>query len=45
LRAIAVAKMEGHGHEEIAARLGCAPRTVQRKLGRIRSLWSGEVPS
>jgi hypothetical protein len=40
LRAIALAKMEGYGHEEIAARLGCAPRTVQRKLGRIRSLWS-----
>ena len=45
LQAIAVAKMEGHGHEEIAERLGCAPRTVQRKLGRIRSLWSREVPS
>jgi DNA-directed RNA polymerase specialized sigma24 family protein len=45
LRAIALAKMEGHGHEEIAERLGCAPRTVQRKLGRIRSLWSREVPS
>jgi DNA-directed RNA polymerase specialized sigma24 family protein len=37
--------MEGQGHEEIAARLGCAARTVQRKLGRIRSLWSREVPS
>jgi DNA-directed RNA polymerase specialized sigma24 family protein len=45
LRAIALAKMEGRDHEEIAARLGCAPQTVQRKLGRIRSLWSPEVPS
>jgi hypothetical protein len=45
LRAVALARMEGYGHEEIAERLGCAPRTVQRKLGRIRSLWSREVPS
>jgi DNA-directed RNA polymerase specialized sigma24 family protein len=45
LRAIALAKMEGYGTEEIAARLDCAPRTVQRKLGRIRSLWSREVLS
>jgi hypothetical protein len=45
LRTLAVARMAGHGHEEIAARLGCAPRTVQRKLGRIRGLWFREVPS
>jgi hypothetical protein len=32
LQAIALAKMDGHGHEDIAARLGCAPRTVQCKL-------------
>jgi DNA-directed RNA polymerase specialized sigma24 family protein len=45
LRAIALGKMEGQSNEEIAGRLGCAPRTVQRKLGRIRSLWGREVAS
>jgi DNA-directed RNA polymerase specialized sigma24 family protein len=40
LRAIAVWKMEGYTNEEIAARLGCVPRTVERKLRVIRSIWS-----
>src|SRR5262249_30743232 len=39
LRSVAVWKMEGFAVEEIAARLGCAPRTVERKLRRIRGLW------
>jgi DNA-directed RNA polymerase specialized sigma24 family protein len=39
LRSIAVWKMEGYSNEEIAARLGCVPRTVERKLGLIRTLW------
>jgi DNA-directed RNA polymerase specialized sigma24 family protein len=39
LRSIAVWKMEGYGNEEIAARLGCVLRTVERKLAAIRSLW------
>src|SRR5262245_20926781 len=39
LRNIAVWKMEGHTTEEIAVRLDCAPRTVERKLRLIRSLW------
>jgi DNA-directed RNA polymerase specialized sigma24 family protein len=43
LRSVALAKMEGHTNEEIAARLGCVPRTVERKLRVIRSLWSQEV--
>ena len=43
LRSIALWKMEGHGNDEIAAQLGCAPRTVARKLRRIRALWSQEV--
>jgi DNA-directed RNA polymerase specialized sigma24 family protein len=42
LRAIALAKMEGRTVEQIAARLGCAPRTVERKLRMIRSLWEQE---
>ena len=41
LRAVALWKMEGHTVEEIAARLGCVPRTVERKLRAIRELWEG----
>jgi hypothetical protein len=36
--------MEGYGNEEIAAKLGCVPRTVERKLRLIRNLWAGEIP-
>jgi DNA-directed RNA polymerase specialized sigma24 family protein len=36
---IAAWKLEGYAHEEIAARLGCSVRSVDRKLGVIRSLW------
>jgi DNA-directed RNA polymerase specialized sigma24 family protein len=39
LRAVALGKMEGHSNEEIAAKLGCVERTVERKLGLIRGLW------
>jgi DNA-directed RNA polymerase specialized sigma24 family protein len=39
LRAVALHKMEGYTVDEIAAKLGCAPRTVARKLGLIRGLW------
>jgi DNA-directed RNA polymerase specialized sigma24 family protein len=44
LRSIAVWKMEGHTTEEIAARLGCVPRTVERRLRLIRDIWSREEP-
>jgi RNA polymerase sigma factor (sigma-70 family) len=40
LRMLAVARMEGYTTEELAERLGVAPRTVERKLHRIRELWS-----
>ena len=40
LRTIALWKMEGYANEEIAAKLGCVPRTVERKLRVIRSIWS-----
>jgi DNA-directed RNA polymerase specialized sigma24 family protein len=40
LQAVAVWKMEGYTNEEIAAKLGCVPRTVERKLRVIRSIWS-----
>ncbi len=39
---VAVWKMEGYSNKEIAAKLGCVPRTVERKLGLIRTLWSQE---
>lgn len=42
LRAVALRKMEGCTVEEIAAGLGCAPRTAARKLALIRKLWEKE---
>ncbi len=42
LRAVALWKMEGYTNEEIATRLGCVPRTVDRKLRAIRALWEQE---
>src|SRR5207244_11198064 len=43
LRAIALWKMEGYTTAEIAAKQDCAPRTLERKLQRIRSLWAKEI--
>jgi DNA-directed RNA polymerase specialized sigma24 family protein len=43
LRAVAVWKMEGYSTAEIAARLGCVTRTVERKLQLIRAVWAQEV--
>jgi DNA-directed RNA polymerase specialized sigma24 family protein len=43
LRRIALWKAEGYTNQEIAARLDCVPRTVERKLGRIRLLWKHEL--
>jgi DNA-directed RNA polymerase specialized sigma24 family protein len=42
LRSVAVWKMEGHTNEEIAARLGCAVPTVERRLRMIRKCWDGK---
>jgi DNA-directed RNA polymerase specialized sigma24 family protein len=42
LRSVALWRMEGDTVEEIAARLGCVPRTVERKLRAIRRLWGEE---
>jgi DNA-directed RNA polymerase specialized sigma24 family protein len=41
LRAIALWKMEGYTNAEIAAKLGCIERTVERKLRMIRRIWEG----
>jgi DNA-directed RNA polymerase specialized sigma24 family protein len=43
LRTLVVLKLEGHANEEIADKLGCALRTVERKLALIRGLWEKEV--
>ena len=43
LRQIALWKVEGYTNEEIAARLDCVPRTVERKVRRIRLLWQQEL--
>lgn len=39
LRTIAVMKLEGYSTEEIAAKLECSTRTVERKLSLIREQW------
>ena len=44
LAQIAVWKMEGYTDIEVAQRLGCATRTVERKLQRIREKWSRDLP-
>jgi RNA polymerase sigma factor (sigma-70 family) len=43
LRTLAVWKTEGWTNEEIAARLGCVTRTVERKLRLIRTIWEQEL--
>jgi DNA-directed RNA polymerase specialized sigma24 family protein len=43
LRSVAIWKMEGYRNEEIAAKLGCAVATVERRLRVIRTLWGKEV--
>jgi DNA-directed RNA polymerase specialized sigma24 family protein len=42
LRQVALWRMEGYTNDEIAARLGCARRTVARRLDLIRQIWLDE---
>jgi RNA polymerase sigma factor (sigma-70 family) len=42
LVALASAKLEGYTNEEIAERLGCSLRTVERRLHLIRKKWQRE---
>jgi len=42
LRSVALWKMEGFTNRDIAAKLACAPRTVERKVRLIRLLWGRE---
>ena len=44
LRAVALWKVEGYSNEEIAQKLGCVVRSVERKLQCIRTLWAEECP-
>jgi DNA-directed RNA polymerase specialized sigma24 family protein len=40
LRRVALFKLDGHNNREIAERMGCVEKTVERKLRSIRQLWS-----
>jgi DNA-directed RNA polymerase specialized sigma24 family protein len=44
LRLVAQRKLEGYRNPEIAQELDVSPRTIERKLLRIRTLWSMELP-
>jgi DNA-directed RNA polymerase specialized sigma24 family protein len=44
-RQVALLRMEGYTVEEIAAWLGCAARSVKRRLRLIRSIWERELVS
>ena len=39
LRSVALWKMEGYTNDEIAAKLGCVTRSVERKISLIRKKW------
>lgn len=43
LQSIAMWKVQGHTNLEIAQRLGCVERSVERKLHRIRLAWEAEL--
>ncbi len=40
LRELALLKLEGYSNEEIAERLQCALRTIERRLRGIRAIWT-----
>jgi DNA-directed RNA polymerase specialized sigma24 family protein len=46
LRQVAISRMEGYNNDEIAEQLGCARRTVARRLDLIRQTWLAdqEIP-
>ncbi len=43
LERVALLRMEGYTVAEVADRLGCAPRSVKRKLALIRTVWEKEM--
>ena len=44
LQQIALLKLEGWKNIEIAEKLACAPKTVSRKLEKIREIWNELLP-
>ncbi|MHC4406108.1 MAG: ECF-type sigma factor [Planctomycetota bacterium] len=44
LHEVAQAKMEGYTNQQIADKLDCSERTVERYLERIRTKWRPELP-
>jgi RNA polymerase sigma factor (sigma-70 family) len=44
LQAVALRRLEGQSTQEIAESLNVSPRTVERKLQLIRTIWSQEDP-
>jgi DNA-directed RNA polymerase specialized sigma24 family protein len=43
LVAVALARMEGYSVDEVADRIGLAPRSIKRKLRLIRAVWEKEL--
>jgi DNA-directed RNA polymerase specialized sigma24 family protein len=43
LQDVATCKLEGYTDHEIAVRLGCVTRTIERKLALIRRIWANEM--
>ena len=44
LQQLAQLRLDGYTNAEIAARLGCALRTIERRLELIRRIWDPESP-
>lgn len=44
LQTIALLRMEGYSVQEIAERVGCAKRSVERRLNLIRTIWQSFAP-
>ena len=43
LRQVALSRMEGYTNDEIADQLGCARRTIARRLDLIRKTWTSFI--
>lgn len=43
LKQVAMWKMEGYSNAEIAEKLGCVERTVERRLRIIRNIWNPSI--
>ena len=43
LQQVALLRMDGFSVDEVAAKVGCAPRSVKRKLQLIRGIWKREA--